>query len=333
MNSIINRLDYDIKFAIFIENVFKVAPPEKTLDVMISDSFICTELENNRSSFFYLSDKDIFLKTIENQYTNINDDYSDIALWISKTYLDIFFKYQKSFQYIISYLPVSEMTYLYKTFHQANETMIEKEFLARESKTSLLKILLKRKGLTLNQLSALTKINYNTLDKYIRNNNYLHVASYDNIYILSKVLSVRENIFASKLFINNIDEMPNKESFDSIMDQIVLTTLIYNDVTLAKNNYQYLPNNHTFISKKNKLFIFYKDNLNNLSNLLIKMDTVQNKNNFVAIFAKSIENIQPFILKHLSKVYLLNKDKFVIISANNNSIIKRKQYVGLLSTK
>ena len=331
MNSIINRLDYDIKFAIFINNVFKVSPPEKTLDVMISDSIICTDLENNRDNFFYLSDKEIFLKTIEEQFIDINDEYSDIALWISKTYLDLFFKYKKSFQYIISYLPVSEMTYLYKAYHQANESMIEKEFLKRERTTPLLKILLKRKELTLNQLSALTKINYNTLDKYIRNSKYLHVASYDNIYRLSIALGVRENIFSSVIIIKETYQNTNLENYESIIDHIILSTIIYNDVFVAKINFSYTSSKHIFESENIKLIIKKIDNIISLKDVITHCDIPSNKGNLLAIFIKDLNEFKCINIKHLSKIYVLSSTSFYTYIKEKNKIIQKKKYSGLSS--
>lgn len=326
-----NRLDLDIKFAIFINNVFKVAPPEKTLDIMIYDSIICTDLENNRDNFFYLSDKDIFLKTIPEQYIEITNDYSDIALWISKTYLDLFFKFKKSFQYIINYLPVSEMTYLYKAFHQANESLIEKEFLKREKKTPLLKILLKRNGLTLNQLSALTKINYNTLDKYVRNNKYLHVASYDNIYRLSIALGVRENIFASEIVLKENPEDQSQDNYGLIIDHIILSTIMCNDVFVAKINYIYNPSKHLFTSGNNKLVINKCDDIKKMTDIIKSYDTESNKGNLLAIYIKNLNKIDIQInTKYLAKIYILSSSNFYIYIKETQKIIEKKKYNGLL---
>lgn len=328
----INREHYESKLAIFINNVFNNNLEKDKLDEIVSNSIICSNLEGDKEDFLSLTNKDIFSYSVQGGNAIISDEYSLVTLWISKVYINLFIKYKKSFEFIMAYMPIKEMTYLYTSYHDGNMEAIEKLFIRRSNETPLLKILIKRNDLSLNQLSAKTGINYNTLDKYSRNNSYLSSASYENIYKISRVLHVKENIFINNLIVSITEEAVNKEN-NFLMDQIILYTLMYNDVTLAKVNYEHDSNENVFLSKKDKLFIAYPENQNDLERLLKnKFDVEENKENSVAFFITwKLAEKPGFTVENLAKVYIVSAEQMFIFEKNKTNAMERKKYDGLVN--
>ena len=190
------------------ERIFSIALTRrmnpKALEYLISNSRIANDLENGDSSF--LNDcykpkliEDLFKAKLTKEEWQ---SHYDICLWVSMMYISLFFKYKKSFEYLFLYIPIEEMHDKYHLYHEMDITQLYSYFENKIKSKRLLSLLMKRNHFTAASLSSASGISVNTIEKYCKNDEALYKASYEKIYVLSRFLHVKENIFIRQLLVD-----------------------------------------------------------------------------------------------------------------------------------
>ena len=123
----------------------------------------------------------------------------DLSIWVGEAYLRLFYHFNKSFSYIFLYFPISLMVDSYGIYHEMDFSQLYDYFTLLTQKKSLLSLLLKKKGLTINNLSVLTGISVNTIKYYCKSEKNIYDASFENITDVAHVLDVNVNIFKNRI--------------------------------------------------------------------------------------------------------------------------------------
>lgn len=168
----------------------------------ICKSELVKELENNikHPRIYELNTKD-YIKSIYN--IDVEDDelndMDSISFWLGEAYIRLFYHFNKSFEYIFSYLPIEEMIGVYPVYHEMDFSQLFEFFELKTKKKSILSVLLKKRGYSKGELSVLTGISVNTIKYYCKDEKNMYDASFENVTDISHVLSVDPNIFKKKI--------------------------------------------------------------------------------------------------------------------------------------
>ncbi len=126
-------------------------------------------------------------------------DISIKGLFFAESYIKLFFDTNKSFEYLFLYWPLSSFDGRYGIYHEMDYSSLRRDFYAKTKETSLLKKLAQERQIKLVEITKLTGINENTIDKYAKDDRFLYGASNETIYKLAKLFGVKENIFIQNL--------------------------------------------------------------------------------------------------------------------------------------
>ena len=96
-------------------------------------------------------------------------------------------------------MPLSFLAEKYNVYHEMDYSAVIDDFKKEVSRTTLFKKICFKKGLKYTEISSLTGISVNTLEKYSRDDKFLFSTSYEKIYKLCNLFRVKENIFVSSL--------------------------------------------------------------------------------------------------------------------------------------
>ena len=209
-------------------------------ELIIKSSFV-DELEKN----YFDSNRSID-QNIELTYgVKLVKDYSLSfqGLFIAESYINLFFHFRKSFEYLFLYWPLEDFYNRYNIYHEMDFSNLRQDFAIRVSRVSLLKKLGDKYGIKYTEMAKLTSISINTINKFAKADRYLYSTSYENIYRLAILFKIKENTF--------IKELP-----------VYIDTSIYlfDDSNRDLKNYLgfYFVNYYdTRIS--NKVFVYYKE--------------------------------------------------------------------------
>lgn len=169
----------------------------KSIEEHIVSSPLVAKLENNEYDIELKIEKAV--ETAYGLSLNTQADISFKGLFLAESYIKLFFFYNRSFEYIFLYWPLSYFLERYEIYHEMDFSNLRRDFESKTKETSLLKKLAQERGIKLIEISKLTGINENTIDKYSRDDKYLDGASNSNIYKLARLFDVKENIFISNL--------------------------------------------------------------------------------------------------------------------------------------
>lgn len=162
----------------------------------ISSPFV-NELENNE---YDIESKieDIVEDTFK---VNLNKpaEISFKGLFFAESYFRLFISYNRSFEYLFLYWPISMFVEKYDIYHEMDFSSLRSDLNNEITRTTLLRKLSSDKQIKLSEISRLTGINENTIDKYSRLDKYLAGASAEVIYKLAKLFRVKENLFITNL--------------------------------------------------------------------------------------------------------------------------------------
>ena len=284
---------------------------------------IILELEKSSMSFlFNKMPEEIFEETFgfegKIEQINVKD------LWVSKSYLDLFFEYHKSFSYIFTIIPLGTMYASFETLHTVGEDRLFSFYERKEKEKTLLSRLIKLRSLSISKLSILTNISYNTIEKYTRDNKYLYAACYENIYLLSKALDVDSKIFLSKLNLDILEERYDKSlttySNNDIIDNALFYSFLYNENMLAKKNYQYDKINRVFSSSSADFQIIELEKEEDVY-LTIK----KSKYNNIIVFDRNNEfDVSKLKHKEGANVYIISGKHYYKVIVNDVAIQKER---------
>lgn len=121
------------------------------------------------------------------------------GLFLAESYFRLFLFYNRSFEYLFLYWPISMFVEKYGVYHEMDFSSLRDDFESAIKKTTLLRKLCISSKIKTSELAKLTGLNKNTLDKYSWNNKYLDKATADTIYKLAKLFGVKENLFITNL--------------------------------------------------------------------------------------------------------------------------------------
>ena len=237
----------------------------KTIEERIVSSPFVNALENNE---YDIESK--IEKVVETTYNisleNKEADISFKGLFIAESYFKLFIHFNKSFEYIFLYWPLASFVEKYGVYHEMDFSNLKKDFESQIKDTTLLRKLAHDRQVKLVEISKLTGINENTIDKYSRNDKYLYGASHDNIYKLALLFGVKENIFISNLaiYLDQSIYLFNKKNTD-YRNYLGLLFANYYDNRINELDFIYDRNNNCFKSEAGIKFIVIADSFNNLS--------------------------------------------------------------------
>lgn len=192
-------------------------------------------------------------------------DISFKGLFYAESYFKLFLHFGKSFEYLFLYWPLSLFEERYGIYHEMDFSSLRNDFLSLTKETTLLKKLAKDRQLKLTEISKLTGINKNSIDKYSLDDKCLYEASYHTIYKLANLFGVRENIFASNLAVC-LDQsiyLFDKSSQD-YRNYLGLYFASYFDTRIQEKDFAYDKDDNCFISKNGIRLIVLADTLRNL---------------------------------------------------------------------
>ena len=168
---------------------------------VLAKSSLLKNIENN--NFYELENNDVtslynhyFGYTyFEDKINNFNDAY-----WCGQIYVNLFYKYNKSFSYIFLKLPLAQLLDMYSVYHEMDISSIYEVFEKQEKENTILDLLLKKHSMKSTELAKMTKIKINTLKAYKLSDINLYKGSFSNIHRIAMVLDEPDNLFLETLF-------------------------------------------------------------------------------------------------------------------------------------
>lgn len=138
---------------------------------------------------------DVTNETIKDDSYGIYND----AYWSGYSYFELFLQTHKPFSYLFLKLPLEKMLDIYEIFHEMDFTSLLEYFKKRETESTILGTLCKKKKCSLTKLKEATGISINTLSKYRSSDEILYKASFQNIYKIAKYFEVPISLFVDSL--------------------------------------------------------------------------------------------------------------------------------------
>ena len=302
---------------------------------LISSSFV-NDLEKNK---YDIESK--IEKVVESTYMvslNVEADISFIGLFLAESYFKLFIFYHKSFEYIFLYWPLSSFIERYNVYHEMDFSNLRRDFESKIKQTTLLRKLALERQIKLVEISKLTGINENTIDKYSRDDKNLYSASYENIYKLATLFDVKENIFLSSLAVY-LDQSIYlfDETNKDFRNYLGLLFAKYFDSRINGLDFKYDADNNCFKSSSGIKLIVIADVIDNLSIMKLN-ESLDSKTYLVIIpsgfigdiskfeYMKSIRSLDVFILTQDS-IYIVKKNikKEITETINRSIIIRAKE--------
>ena len=279
------------------------------------------ELENSRISFlFEKMPEDIFLETFG--FDGVIEQINERELWVVKSYFDLFFEYKKTFSYLFTIIPLEMMYSCFDTLHSAGEDRLFSFYERKDREKTLLSRLIKLRGLSISKLSVLTNINYNTVEKYTRDNRYIFSASFENIHKLSKVLDVNPEIFLEKLDIDikeeRYDSSLKELQSNNVFDNAIFYSFLYHENNFAKKSYKHNSENRVFSSS---FFQFQIIDLKQEKEVYAKIE--RTKYNNVIVFDQFGElDITKIVANNDMNIFVINEKSYYKVLFKSTGVQK-----------
>lgn len=247
-------------------------------------------------------------------------DISFKGLFFAESYLKLFLHFNRSFEYIFLYWPLPFFVEKYGVYHEMDFSSLRSDFEVRTKETPLLNKLAKDRQIKLADISKFTGISANTIDKYARDDKYLHAASYEKIYRLASLFDVKENIFASNLavYLDQAIYLFHDRNRD-YRNHLGLCFASFYDKRISETDFVYSEEKNCFITKTGLRLVVFADNLANLpiSKLsewsdsrtflvLIPSAFLGNESNFD--YLKKLDALDVFILTQ-DHIYAIKKQR------------------------
>jgi len=304
---------------------------------------------NNNYSYSFIEENILcssFINNLENNKFDINKSYEEYineiyginilkadisykALFISESYINLFFNSNKSFEYIFLYWPLDIFIGKYNIYHEMDYSNLESDFYNIIKKEPLLKRLAKVKGIYLKDISKLTSININTINKYARDDKYINNASINNIYKLAKLFNVKENIFILNIGVYLDDSIYlNSNYYIKYRNYLGFYYASYFDKRIIEEEYKYDDINHQFkslINNKNiKILILKEEDID--INIINKNS---NKDTYLIIFIDGYYNKG---ISYFNCLRMSNPYEILIIRNEYVSLIKKDVDIEISET-
>lgn len=321
---------------------------ENTIEECIINNHFYQQLENGDSSFLInYTDEDILGSVYERR---INDkellETNTLSFWLGDVYSKIFLRFNKSFSFIFLYLPLAKAIELFPIYHEMDFSQTLNYFEELTTRNSILSLLLKKRNISISELSLLSDINYNTIVSYTRNNEFVYNAKFDSIFRISQILDVNINIFAKN--INNyvdtsIFDLEDKDPTYRLY--LALFIASYFDKSIIPNDFIYqkgtlYDGEHLFIVKINKskdkdsiykIIKEYVDEEKDVSDTIITIFDTNNDDKDTSILKPLLDFgydkvivINNYYFFEISKEKLIVKEMNYLLNNGLNSVLKRK---------
>lgn len=301
------------------------------IETLISNSNFINDLEHNK----YIPMLN-FKLIIEDTYKTsgvVKEDLniSFISIFFAESYINLFFSMRKSFEYLFLYWPLEYFENKYHIYHEMDYLNLETDFLLKSKSINLIKILSKKKNIKLIEVSKLTGININSIDRYSRNDDYLYNASNETLYKLSTLFNVKQNIFVKKLNVcfDKSSYFQHIEFID-IRNHLGLYFAKYMDKRLNDFNFIYNSEKNIFECAFPKSTLFVEASLQSLiDNKKIDKNTYiilfENENHPIS-FYNDLRNIDCLEIMIINKnaVYFIKKSKIKDIEDSINTLLNIK---------
>ena len=245
---------------------------------IIHSSFV-NDLENNE---YNIESK---IERIVGDTFNVSMVDADISfkgLYFAESYFRLFLYYNKSFEYLFLYWPLSSFDEKYGIYHEMDFSNLRNDFEKEVKKTTLLRKLSLDREIKLTEISKLTGINENTVVRYSRDDRYLYSASYENIYKLSTLFNVKENIFISNLAVYMDQSIYLFDKSNKVYrDYLGYYFANYYDKRINEDNYTYDKEKGIFVSDRGVKLIVIADLFDNIS--IERINDIADKDSYVVI--------------------------------------------------
>lgn len=312
----------------------------KSIEEHITSSIFINALENNE---YNIESK--ITKVVELAFdVSLNGRPADISfkgLFFAESYIKLFLFFNKSFEYLFLYWPLSYFAEHYNIYHEMDFSSLRNDFASMVKETTLLKKLAVDRGIKLIEISKLTGINEYTIERYSRDDKYLYGASVDTVYKLATLFSVKENIFTSNLavYLDQSVYLFDKSNKD-YRNYLGLYFANFFDNRINEIDFIYDKNNNYFISKEGVKLVVVTDSLNNLP--LTALSKLSDSKTYLVIipsgffggesyfeYLKDINALDVFVLTQ-EYVYIVKKKtkKEITDTVNRSLIIRAKEKVS-----
>lgn len=268
-------------------------------------------------------------------------DISFKGLFFAESYFKLFINLNKSFEYIFLYWPLEYFLEKYDIYHEMDFSNLRNDFIKQSNEITIIKKLSKKRQIKLVDISKLTGINANTIDKFSRNDSAIYATSFSNIYKLSKLFAVKENLFIENLgvYLDSSIYIFDKSNED-FKNYLGLYYASYFDNKINENDFEYKKDDNCFLSNNGIKLVVITCNLDDIDTK--KISKIANSKTYLVIIPYSFfgDKLQFEYLKNstaleilvLSQeyVYLIKKkNKKEVTDTINRSLISRAKEKGI----
>lgn len=185
---------------LFVIGVLNKINPN-SLTTLLEKSEYINEIENKHyDKADSTSLEELFLSVTK---TELHEDNSfgvfNDAYWCGYTYFELHLKTKKPFSYLFLKLPLSRLLDMYPLYHEMDITQVENYIANREDENTIIKLLCKKKLVSMTKLSSETGISINTIKKYAASDTNLYAASFQNIVKIARFFDVPLSLFVEEL--------------------------------------------------------------------------------------------------------------------------------------
>ncbi|MBO4286264.1 MAG: helix-turn-helix transcriptional regulator [Bacilli bacterium] len=124
--------------------------------------------------------------------------YNDVY-WCGYTYFELHLRTKKPFSYLFLKLPLNRLLDMYPLYHEMDITQVENYIANREDENTIIKLLCKKKLVSMTKLSSETGISINTIKKYAASDTNLYAASFQNLTKIARFFDVPLSLFVEEL--------------------------------------------------------------------------------------------------------------------------------------
>ena len=313
-----------------------------SIEEKVSSSSFVEELENNRYDIESKIER-IVEKAYQLSLDGASADISFTGLFLAESYFRLFSWFNRSFEYLFLYWPLSSFLERYGVYHEMDFSNLRNDFLSRVKETPLLKMLAKARRIKLTDISKLTGINANTIEKYCQDDRYLSAASYQTIYKLATLFDVKETIFASNLsfYLDTTAYLHDKSNQD-YRNYLGLYFASFFDHRIKEKEFAYDPKGDCFRSD-GYVFKTYADRLD--ASLVSRIECSSNSKTYIVVMPSGffgdisdfdcLREVDAFEVLVLTQdyVYLVKKHqkKEITDTVSRSLIIRAKEMVSYLA--
>ena len=161
------------------------------IEKSIAYSLPISELEkSNITIFAFSSVEKIYQYIFPIQDNNYSFSIYDIYGWVGYTYMNLFLKLEITFEALFYVIPIEEMLNLYNLYHEMSFSKMV-DYTKEKMKYSLLDMVMKRRGISNQELSNKTGISISTINALRYNKRDISKYEASKLLLLSRYLNVK----------------------------------------------------------------------------------------------------------------------------------------------